>query len=170
MNALGLAKSGNACEDPGLRRNARLTGQVSRWHLRMTTSWRHQRRGCLESEPPREHAPTTTSWPGSCSPPIDLHRDMAAQPLCTGCRRVSARPISQASGTGQRGERAPPVPPSNPAIVTWSERALLTRQQRCRRRPRDELHRSPRRGLAFFRSWISCGEILDRVDGVMRRG
>jgi hypothetical protein len=58
---------------------------------------------------------------------VDLHRDAAAQPV----EHQRLVGFGQADFPGRagmldRGEREAPVPPSKPAMVTWSARALAT--------------------------------------------
>src|SRR5881409_1352024 len=114
-------------------------------------------------------APITTSRPVR-SPPSTCTAMRPRNPLRTNVCWVSASPISQGEPAWvSEVSGLAPVPPSNPAIVTWSERALLTPAATVPTPTSETSFTEMRaRGLAFFRSWISCA-ILDRVDVVMRR-
>ncbi|CFN76350.1 Uncharacterised protein [Bordetella pertussis] len=131
------------------------TGQVFRWHLRImmqpsTTS------GAVakpNSSAPSS-APMITSrpvfiWPSACTRMRDRRR------LSTSVCCVSARPSSQgvpACLMDETGEA--PVPPSWPAMTTWS--ALATPAATVPT-PTSEtsLTETEARALTFFRSWMS---------------
>jgi hypothetical protein len=134
------------------------TGQVLRWHLRImmqpsTTS------GAVakpNSSAPSS-APMTTSrpvfiWPSACT------RMRPRRRFSTSVCWVSARPSSQgvpACLIELHGEA--PVPPSWPAITTWSALHLATPAAMVPTPTSDtSLTLTSARGLAFFRSWISC--------------
>ena len=133
------------------------TGQVFRWHLRImmqpsTTS------GAVakpNSSAPSS-APMTTSrpvfiWPSACTR-MRLRRRFSTSVCC-----VSARPSSQGVPTclmDDTGEA--PVPPSWPAITTWSALALATPAATVPTPTSDtSLTEIEALALTFFRSWIS---------------
>ena len=133
------------------------TGQVLRWHLRImmqpsTTS------GAVakpNSSAPSS-APIATSrpvfiWPSACTR-MRPRRRFSTSVCC-----VSARPISHglpACLIDDQGEA--PVPPSWPAMTTWSAFALLTPAATVPTPTSDtSLTDTEARGFAFFRSWIS---------------
>src|SRR5882762_9676603 len=132
--------------------------QVFKWHLRImmqpsTTS------GAVakpNSSAPRI-APTTTSrpvfiWPSTCT--AMRPRSRFKTRVCC----VSARPSSHgvpACLIDDQGDA--PVPPSWPAMVTWSDLPFATPAATVPTPTSDTSFTEIRaRGLEFFRSWISC--------------
>ena len=134
------------------------TGQVLRWHLRimMQPAAINGAVANPNSSAP-SMAPTTTSRP-VLSPPSTCTAMRPRSPLRTNVCCVSASPISQGEPAWvSEVSGLAPVPPSNPAIVTWSERALLTPAATVPTPTSETSFTEIRaRGLAFFRSWISC--------------
>ncbi|MCY1522711.1 hypothetical protein D9M68_575760 [compost metagenome] len=134
------------------------TGQVFRWHLRimMQPSATSGAVAKPNSSAP-SNAPMTTSrpvfiWPSACTR-MRLRRRLSTSVCC-----VSARPISHglpACLIDDQGEA--PVPPSWPAITTWSLLHLATPAAMV---PTPISLTSFTLMLAcgavFFRSWISC--------------
>ena len=105
------------------------------------------------------------SWP-SVSTTMRLRRSLSTSTWC-----VSARPSSQGTPACLMlvsGEA--PVPPSWPLISTTSACALAT-PAAIVPTPTSATSLTLMRacGLAFFRSWISSRQVLDRVDVVVRR-
>ncbi|MNQ66421.1 hypothetical protein D3C85_809130 [compost metagenome] len=134
------------------------TGQVFKWHLRImmqpsTTSGAVAKP--ISSAPSR--AAMTTSrpvfiWPSACT------RMRLRKPFKTSVCCVSARPSSHgvpACFTDDSGDA--PVPPSWPATTTWSAFALVTPAATVPIPTSDtSFTEIEARGLAFFKSWISC--------------
>ncbi|KAG0929691.1 hypothetical protein G6F31_017259 [Rhizopus arrhizus] len=133
------------------------TGQVFRWHLRImmqpsTTS------GAVakpNSSAPSS-APMTTSrpvfiWPSACTR-MRLRRRFSTSVCC-----VSARPSSHGVPTCLMDDTGDaPVPPSWPAITTWSALALATPAATVPTPTSDtSLTDTEALEFTFFRSWIS---------------
>jgi hypothetical protein len=102
-------------------------------------------------------APISTSrpvfiWPSTCT--ATRPRNWFSTSVCW----VSARPISHglpACLIEEIGDA--PVPPSKPATTMWSALALATPAATVPMPVSDtSLTEIEARGLAFFRSWISC--------------
>ncbi|MNT11904.1 hypothetical protein D3C72_1468110 [compost metagenome] len=134
------------------------TGQVFRWHLRimMQPSATSGAVAKPNSSAPSS-APITTSrpvfiWPSACTR-MRLRRPLSISVCC-----VSARPSSQgvpACLIDDHGEA--PVPPSWPAITTWSALAFATPAATVPTPTSDtSLTEMSDTGFTFFRSWISC--------------
>ena len=146
-----LARSTGSCV-------ATPTGQVLRWHLRimMQPSATSGAVAKPNSSAPSS-APMTTSrpvfiWPSAWTR-MRPRRRFSTSVCC-----VSARPSSHgvpACLIELHGDA--PVPPSWPAITTWSAFALAT-PAAIVPTPTSEtsLTLTLARWLAFFRSWISC--------------
>src|SRR6516165_6433548 len=91
-------------------------------------------------------------------PPSTCTAMRPRNPFSTKVCWVSARPISQGEPAWVSEVRGlAPVPPSKPAIVTWSARAFETPAATVPT-PTSEtsLTDTAACGLAFFKSWISC--------------
>ncbi len=148
---VNLARSTGSCV-------ATPTGQVLRWHLRimMQPSATSGAVAKPNSSAPSS-APMTTSrpvfiWPSACTR-MRLRRRFSTSVCC-----VSARPSSQgvpACLMLLHGDA--PVPPSCPAMTTWSALHLATPAAMVPTPTSlTSLTLMSARGLAFFRSWISC--------------
>jgi len=151
------------------------TGQVFRWHLRIMMQpaaisgarWRSR----THRRPAARRQPRPRAVRARRHPPA--RRCASGRPLSSRVCWVSARPISQGEPAWVSEVRglAPVRRPSKPLMVEVVRRGTWRhRRPRCPRRPRRPA--SPRlraAGLTFFRSWMSCFEILDRIDVVVRR-
>ena len=89
---------------------------------------------------------------------VDLHRDAPAQAV--GDQRLMGfgeSDLPRRAGVLDRGQGEAPVPPSKPAMVTWSARALETPAATVPT-PTSETSFTDTRpsGLTFFRSKMSC--------------
>ena len=117
-----------------------------------------QRRGREAELVGPEHRADHDVAPGP-QPAIDLHRDAAAQAVAhQRLLRLGEADLPWRAGMGQRGQAGwRRCRPRNPAIVTWSARAFDTPAATVPT-PTSEtsLTETSARGLAFFRSWISC--------------
>src|SRR6202023_3327598 len=163
------------------------TGQVLRWHLRiMMQPAAISGAVAKPNSSAPSIAPTTTSRPVRM-PPSTCTAMRPRRRLATSVWCVSASPISHGlpaclidvSGLA-------PVPPSKPAIVTWSARALETPAATARdahvggarrgaaRRDRadadfgDELHRHVAGRVDVLEVEDELRQVLDRVDVMMR--
>ena len=134
------------------------TGQVLRWHLRiMMQPAAISGAVAKPNSSAPSSAPMTTSRPVRM-PPSTCSAMRPRSRLSTSVCWVSARPISQGEPAcliEVSGEA--PVPPSKPAMVTWSARALATPAATVPT-PTSETSftETSAAGLTFFRSKMSC--------------
>ncbi|MNS90189.1 hypothetical protein D3C72_1242280 [compost metagenome] len=130
------------------------TGQVLRWHLRiMMQPAAISGAVAKPNSSAPSNAPMMTSRP-VFRPPSTCSATRERRPFSTSVCWVSARPISQGEPACLRevsGEA--PVPPSKPATVIWSARALATPAATVPTPTSDtSFTETSASGLTFFRS------------------